>query len=91
MLKCVTIFIISVVLTASFVAAGEYGPSKPSLSFFPHNLHQKKLNGCTECHDAKGPGPIVQFGEQWAHTTCMGCHSKRHIGPVDCSGCHTNF
>jgi hypothetical protein len=91
MLRISTSFILCLLLTASIGAADSGGPNRPSLAFFPHNLHQKNLKGCSECHGAKGPGPITQFGEEWAHTTCKGCHSKKHIGPVECNGCHTQF
>jgi len=89
--RIAAMFILSFLLAASIGIAAVEGPQRASLSYFPHRLHQKNLNGCSECHGAKDPGPIAQFGENWAHTTCKGCHTKRHTGPVECSGCHTQF
>ncbi|GAC1449672.1 MAG: hypothetical protein PVSMB11_11010 [Desulfuromonadaceae bacterium] len=91
MLKALTSFILFIVLTAPLLAADEAPFGRASLALFPHKEHQKNLGGCTECHGAKAPGPIAQFGEKWAHTTCMGCHSENKAGPVECSGCHSQF
>lgn len=90
MFKTLISFTLCSLLTAS-IAVAEGGPNRASLTFFPHNIHQKNLNGCIDCHGAKGPGPIVQFGEKWAHDTCMGCHNKKKGGPTECFGCHTNI
>ncbi len=91
MLKILTSFIICLLLTARIGTADEIPLGRASLTVFPHKQHQKNLGGCTECHGAKEPGPIVQFGEKWAHSTCTGCHSENKAGPVECSGCHTQF
>lgn len=91
MLKLISGLFILLVLAAQTVSAGWEGPQKASMSYFPHKLHQKNLGGCSDCHGEKGPGPIVQFGEKWAHDTCTECHKKKHTGPVECSGCHTQF
>lgn len=90
MLKLCSVFFLMLVLAARIAAAWD-GPHSPAMSYFPHKLHQKNLGGCTPCHGEKGPGPIAQFGEKWAHDTCRGCHTKNHSGPVECSGCHTQI
>lgn len=90
MLKHSAVFFLFVLLLTRTGSAWE-GPRSPSLFYFPHSQHQKKLGGCTECHGEKGPGPIPQLGEKWAHDTCKGCHTKKHSGPVDCIGCHAQM
>lgn len=63
----------------------------PSLIGFPHVQHQKSLGGCTDCHGTGNPGPIADFSERWAHTTCTGCHRDSQSGPTECGGCHTQL
>jgi len=72
------------------VLAEDGQPMRPSLGAFPHQQHQKALGGCTDCHSGE-PGKIEQFGERWAHNTCMGCHRDSQSGPTDCVGCHTGI
>ncbi len=91
MLKVLTSFILCIVLTTPIQASSVITFGKDSQVVFPHKQHKQNLGGCTDCHGAKGPGPIAQFGEKWAHTTCVGCHSENKAGPVECSGCHTQF
>ena len=91
MLKTFAAFILCTALALPLLAADEIPVGRASLTGFPHKQHQKNLGGCTECHGAKEPGPIVDFGEKWAHTTCTGCHSENKSGPVECSGCHSQF
>jgi hypothetical protein len=90
MFKYISGFILFLLLFSHTGSAWE-GPRSPSMSYFPHKLHQKNLGGCTECHGAKEPGPIPQFGEKWAHDTCRACHTKKQTGPVECGGCHTQM
>lgn len=87
-LSC-TLFLL--ILTVSAVVADEISISRTSLLDFPHKRHQKSLGGCTDCHGAKEPGPIAQFGEKWAHDTCAKCHTESQSGPSECNGCHTNI
>lgn len=91
MLKALATLILCVALTVPLLAADEVPLGRASLALFPHKQHQKNLGGCTDCHGAKDPGPIAQFGEKWAHTTCTGCHSENKAGPVVCDGCHLEF
>ncbi|MFA7405902.1 MAG: cytochrome c3 family protein [Pelobacteraceae bacterium] len=84
-------FIFCLLLTAPLQAANVITFGKDSSIVFPHKQHQSTLGGCTECHGDKDPGPIAQFGEQWAHATCTGCHSENKAGPVECSGCHSQI
>lgn len=91
MLKIISSFLFLLLLTISTHADDEIPVSRASLTAFPHKQHQKNLGGCTDCHGAKEPGPIDQFGANWAHTTCTGCHTEIKAGPVECSGCHSQF
>lgn len=90
MLKVLTGFIICVALASPIQAANviTFGSSE-SIVVFPHKEHQEILGGCTECHGTKEPGPIARSGKEWAHATCIGCHSENKAGPVECSDCHT--
>lgn len=91
MLKALTGFIICIALTSPLQAANIITFGKDSPVVFPHKEHQMNLGGCTECHGTKDPGPIAKFSNDWAHVTCIGCHSENKVGPVECSGCHTQF
>lgn len=91
MRKTVSGFLLFLLMTTSIHADDDIPVSRASLVAFPHKQHQKNLGGCTDCHGAKEPGPIALFDEKWAHTTCRGCHSENKAGPVECSGCHTQF
>lgn len=91
MQKLLAGIIIFIAVTSPLHASNVKTFGKNSPVVFPHKQHQEILGGCTECHGAKDPGPIEQFGEKWAHTTCKGCHSENKTGPVECSGCHTEL
>jgi len=54
---------------------------------FNHKAHQESLKDCTKCH-ANGPGKIADFGKDWAHKTCKGCHTEGKKGPTSCKECH---
>ncbi len=54
---------------------------------FPHKKHQVILKGCIKCHETK-PGKIIDFGKDWVHRTCKGCHSVMKKGPTSCRDCH---
>lgn len=56
---------------------------------FPHKKHQQVLMDCKKCHE-KGPGKIADFGKEWAHKTCKGCHTDMKKGPTSCKECHKN-
>lgn len=71
--------------------ADEIPLQRASLAIFPHQLHQKALGGCNDCHTGSEPGKIAEFGEKWAHNTCMGCHRDMQRGPVKCGECHTAY
>ena len=64
MLKTFAAFILCTALALPLLAADEIPVGRASLTGFPHKQHQKNLGGCTECHGAKEPGPIVDFGEK---------------------------
>lgn len=91
MFRMLTGFIFCFLLAAPLHAGNVITFGKDSSIYFPHQQHQTALGGCTECHGAKDPGPISQFGEQWAHANCTGCHNDCKTGPVECGGCHTQF
>ena len=91
MLKLLTSFIICIALTSPIQAANVITFGTDSMVVFPHKEHQKSLGGCTDCHGTTKPGPIAKFDKDWAHATCVGCHSEIKAGPVECTGCHTQL
>jgi len=54
---------------------------------FPHKAHQEALKDCKVCHE-KGAGKIEDFGKDWAHKNCKGCHVEKGKGPTKCGECH---
>jgi hypothetical protein len=54
---------------------------------FDHLGHQGEVGLCSYCHVAP-PGKIPEFGKEWAHKTCIGCHTEFREGPVTCTACH---
>ncbi len=54
---------------------------------FNHKHHTDFLKDCKNCHD-KNPGKIANFGKDYAHKTCKGCHEVRGMGPTRCGLCH---
>ena len=63
-------------------------PAKPGDVSFPHKKHQEPLkNDCKACHE-KSPGKIEGLNKEWAHNTCMGCHTEKKAVSIACTGCH---
>ncbi|GLI39009.1 cytochrome c7 [Geobacter hydrogenophilus] len=62
-------------------------PSKNGNITFNHRRHIELLRECKNCHD-KTPGKIANFGKDYAHKTCKGCHEVRGTGPTRCALCH---
>lgn len=62
-------------------------PSKNGAVTFSHKRHTDLLRECKNCHD-KAPGKITNFGKDYAHKTCKGCHEVRVSGPTKCNHCH---
>jgi hypothetical protein len=91
MLKILNGFIICIAVACQVQAANIITFGKDSPVVFPHKEHQTNLGGCTECHGTKDPGPIDKPSKEWAHITCIGCHSENKAGPVECDGCHIPF
>lgn len=91
MLRLLTSFIICIALASPIQASNVITFGSSSMVVFPHKLHQTSLGGCTDCHGAKDPGPIATFNKEWAHTTCVGCHSENKAGPIECAGCHVQL
>lgn len=52
---------------------------------FNHTLHSESV-ACIKCHKDK-PGKITNFGKDFAHETCKGCH-KENGQSTSCSSCH---
>jgi len=63
-------------------------PSSFGKVTFSHKAHQEALKDCTKCHATPEGGKIANFGKEWAHKTCKGCHSDMKKGPVGCKDCH---
>ncbi|ABB32075.1 cytochrome c3 [Geobacter metallireducens RCH3] len=62
-------------------------PAKNGNITFNHKHHTDLLKECKNCHD-KTPGRIANFGKDYAHKTCKGCHEVRGTGPTRCGLCH---
>lgn len=62
-------------------------PSKNGAVTFSHKRHTELLRECRNCHE-KTPGKIPNFGKDYAHKTCKGCHEVRGVGPTRCNLCH---
>lgn len=62
-------------------------PSKNGNVTFAHKRHTELLRECRNCHE-KAPGKISNFGKDYAHKTCKGCHEVRGAGPTRCNLCH---
>ncbi|WP_298269321.1 cytochrome c7 [Geobacter sp.] len=62
-------------------------PSKNGSVTFPHKRHTDMLRECRFCHE-KTPGRMPNFGKDFAHKTCKGCHELRGTGPTKCGMCH---
>lgn len=52
---------------------------------FNHKFHSDSF-ACTKCHK-DSPGKIVNFGKEFAHETCKGCH-KENGQSIACNSCH---
>lgn len=62
-------------------------PSKSGNITFNHKRHTDFLRDCKNCHE-RTPGKISNFGKDYAHKTCKGCHEVRGMGPTRCGLCH---
>jgi flavoprotein len=62
-------------------------PSKNGNVTFNHKKHTEMLRECRNCHE-KSPGKIANFGKDYAHKTCKGCHEVRGVGATKCAACH---
>jgi hypothetical protein len=81
--------LVMVAVGVSMVWAADTMTLKASMGdvTFNHKMHQDMLKDCTKCH-AKEPGKIEDFGKEWAHKTCKGCHADMKKGPTGCKECH---
>jgi hypothetical protein len=52
---------------------------------FNHKFHSETFD-CSKCH-LDSPGKIENFGKDFAHKTCMGCHEE-HAKSNSCNACH---
>lgn len=52
---------------------------------FNHKSHSDSF-ACTKCHK-DSPGKIANFGKDFAHETCKGCH-KENGQSTSCNSCH---
>lgn len=52
---------------------------------FNHKSHSESF-ACIKCHKDK-PGKIANFGKDFAHESCKGCH-KENGQSTSCSSCH---
>lgn len=88
-MKMIIYLLIFSMLTTSVAMAADtiIFPSKSGNITFNHKRHIDFLRNCKNCHE-KAPGKIVNFGKDYAHKTCKGCHEIRGTGPTRCGHCH---
>lgn len=81
--------LLAVVSWSSFAGAADMivFPAKNGNVIFNHKRHTEMLTDCRNCHN-KAPGKIANFGKEYAHKTCKGCHEIRGTGPTKCGLCH---
>ncbi|RNC68741.1 MAG: cytochrome C [Desulfuromonadales bacterium] len=88
MIRIIPLLIISLGWTSAGMAADTIlFPSRNGNVTFSHKRHTEILKDCKNCHD-KAPGKISNFGKDYAHKTCKGCHEVRGTGPTKCGACH---
>lgn len=88
-MKKVAIALVAVIAFAGAAVAADTMtfPAKNGNITFNHKKHQEIVKGdCKACHE-KAPGKIEDFGKDFAHKTCKGCHAKTG-GPTKCGECH---
>jgi hypothetical protein len=82
---CVGLFVLAIIIPC-------YAAEFPKTIILKNNIvfdHEGHKGDCISCHESlAGASKIVDFGKEWAHKTCKGCHSSMGIGPTDCFGCH---
>lgn len=82
------ILVIAIACSNSALAADMVTfPAKNGNVSFNHKKHSEMLRECKNCHE-KSPGKIANFGKDYAHKTCKGCHEVRATGPTKCGLCH---
>ncbi|ANA40274.1 MULTISPECIES: cytochrome c7 [Geobacter] len=88
-MKRTVILFAAMLLTASAGLAADVilFPSKSGAVTFTHKRHSEFIRECRNCHE-KTPGKITNFGKEYAHKTCKGCHEVRGAGPTKCKLCH---
>lgn len=88
-MKRTVILFAAMLLTASANLAADVilFPSKSGAVTFTHKRHSEFIRECRNCHE-KTPGKIANFGKEYAHKTCKGCHEVRGAGPTKCKLCH---
>ncbi|BET58169.1 cytochrome c7 [Geobacter sp. 60473] len=88
-MKRTVIFFAAMILTASVGLAADVilFSSKNGAVTFTHKRHSEFVRECRSCHE-KTPGKRKNFGKDYAHKTCKGCHEVRGAGPTKCKLCH---
>lgn len=77
-----------------------YSDNKPSNSTAPDILYFKRGSSfahkshdkieCGYCHTDPKVRKIEDFGKNYAHNNCKGCHKNGDRGPTTCVGCHSD-
>lgn len=80
------------VLTAVLlVGTLAYATESPKTITFKNVVfdHEGHKGDCISCHGTRdGGNKIPDFGKEWAHKTCIGCHTAIGSGPTVCKECH---
>lgn len=84
------LLIVTAVLLSLIIPAYAAEPPKIILLkdvTFDHEGHKGE---CISCHlTSEGKQKIPGINKEWAHKTCMGCHTVMGAGPTVCKECHS--
>lgn len=86
-MKKVVISLLAVVVFANVACAADVIEMKKGVKF-NHKAHIALVPDCTKCHASKAGGKIADFGKDYSHKTCKGCHVEMKKGPTSCKECH---
>ncbi|MEI6214520.1 MAG: cytochrome c3 family protein [Desulfuromonadales bacterium] len=84
--------VITILLVCFVCAINAYTADPPKILTFKNGVkfdHDGHKGECVSCHEGeKGAQKIQDFGKEWAHRVCIGCHASMGAGPSECKNCH---
>lgn len=100
MKKCMLALLLTLIFAGNVTADGGQTVEKNGPEFIAfkaadniqlkHWKHQKsmKSGACNNCHRGAAVGKIDDWGKEFAHLVCIGCHDLSDKGPTKCKECH---